>query len=295
MSWKKFNDKFLLDLEEKCINALQAVQNSLDNINRLQYSRSSSTPPAINKLITAFQSHLQQLESADRDDIELLMTQCIEHWDNQKKSSTVQQTESHLRYFTEKITMTLNLLQASKKIVIPSVMNEVKPSFDQQMSKLIAVSPSSSGSSIFPLIKIKWIVSFLDSLKRIASVAQPSSSKTDSHSKEQLGTPESPEITTPMRCRRIPYTFSEEKTSATSLHQVVICSTAHTPLQSIDSDGQNSTDLLNVSKENPKAKSDVQNNPVQIERLDSLLSKMSNNIESTMSRRSKALSHFSMN
>ena len=134
---------------------MQAVQNSLDNINRLQYSRPSSTPPAIYKLITAFQSHLQQLESADRDDIELLMTQCIEHWDNQKKSSTVQQTESHLRYFAEKITMTLNLLQASKKIVIPSVMNEVKPSFDQQMSKLIAVSPSSSGSSIFPLIKIK--------------------------------------------------------------------------------------------------------------------------------------------
>lgn len=144
----------MLDLEEKCINALQAVQNSLDNINHLQHSNPSNTPPAINKLITAFQLHLQQSENVDRDDIELLMTQCIEHWDNQKKSHTIQQTESHLRYFAEKLTMTLNLLQASKKIVIPAVINEENSLFNQQISNMIAVSSSPSGSLISVVIRI---------------------------------------------------------------------------------------------------------------------------------------------
>ena len=141
---KKLNDKALSDLEGRCINALQAVQNSLDNIDRLRHSHSSNTQTELNKIITAFESHLLQSDTVHRDDIELLMVQCIEHWNNQKKSNETR----NLRYFANKLAMTLKLLQSSKNIAVPVKTNKKDSPFNQQMANMIETSPNPSGNFI---------------------------------------------------------------------------------------------------------------------------------------------------
>lgn len=122
------------------------------------------------------------------------------------------------------------------------------------------------------------MVSFVDSLKRAASAI---------HSKEQA------EIVTPrMRCRRIPYTSSKEKASATSVHQVIMCSTEHVPIKEKDSDGTSPINLTNVPNKDPESESNAQNNPAQTEWLDSVPSKMSNNVDSTTSNYPNTFTRF---
>lgn len=144
----KLNDKASLDLQGKCINALQAVQNSLDNIDRLRHSHSSNTQTELNKLITTFESHLHQSNSVHLDDIELLMVQCIERWNNQKKSNTAQLENRNLRYFAGQLVIALKLLQSSKNIAAPVRTNEEDYPFNQQMANITETSLSPSGNLI---------------------------------------------------------------------------------------------------------------------------------------------------
>lgn len=187
---KKLNDATLLNHEGKCINALSAVQKSLDNIDRLQYSHSTDTQTELTKLITTSQSHLHQSNSIQQNDIELLIAQYIENWNNQKKSNT---TQIHNRDLSS------------------SISQAIEEAKFQELSK-------------------------------------------------------------PIRCRRIPYTSTKERTSAISLHQVVISS--------------KSKDLVGVKHmldENHEANDGVQSDQGQTEWLASLLSKISDNVDTTTS------------
>ncbi len=110
------------------------------------------------------------------------------------------------------------------------------------------------------------------------------SSKSALDLKQQIITSDYQETASLMRCRPIPYTSSDEKRSTATLEQIHICSTEHIPLKSKDPDEQlisSESDLKNTLDKPLKTRSDSYNNQSQIEWLDSLLSKMSNNVSST--------------
>ncbi len=217
----------LTNIEDKCINALHDIENSLDNIHNTDVRFHSNTRFELNKLITALESHLYK-----SDNIEILMTKCVEHLNNEKEIVKLQLKENEFRNLNEKISNTLNLLQEYKRIVIP-----IKA--DREDS------------------------SFL---------------------KQQVNTSNYQDIVNPMRCRPIPYTSSNEKGSTATLEELLVCSTEHVSLKYQDLDEQlisNENDVKYASNKSLKTESNSYSNQSQIAWLDSLLSKMSNNISTT--------------
>ncbi len=144
------------ELEEKCIDALHDLQNSLDNIHHTDIrvdSHPSNTQSELNKLINAFESYLHKSNNIDGENIESLMAQCIEHLNNEKETVRPRLEESQFRNLAEKISNTLNLLQEYKKIVIPIKTDHEDSSFNQHISNMVTISVDPSGSFISPVIR----------------------------------------------------------------------------------------------------------------------------------------------
>ncbi len=149
------NNTSLMNLEEKCINALHDVQNSLDNIHNTDgrlHSHPSNTKSELNKLITAFESYLHKPDHIDHDNIESLMTQCIEYLNNEKETVKSQLKDNEFRNLNEKISNTLNLLQEYKRIIIPMKANHENSSFNRHISNMATVPSDTPGSFIFLVI-----------------------------------------------------------------------------------------------------------------------------------------------
>ncbi len=91
-----------------------------------------------------------------------------------------------------------------------------------------------------------------------------------------------------IRCRPIPYTSSNEKRSTETLKKVLISSTEHIPSKTKELDEQlnaKQSDPNHVSDIPSKTENKLHNDQSQIKWLDSLLSKISDNVRSTSSKR----------
>jgi hypothetical protein len=109
-------------------------------------------------------------------------------------------------------------------------------------------------------------------------------------------TSEYQEIARPIRCRPLPCTSSNEKRSTETLKQVLICSTEHISPTSKESSEQlieSKNDLNNVSDKSLKTENDLPNDQSPIKWLDSLFSKMSDNVSNRSGRCSNKFSCFS--
>jgi hypothetical protein len=94
-------------------------------------------------LIHAFQSNLHK-----PDNIEFLMTQCIELLNNEKKAIVPQLEQIQYRNLNKEISKTLNILQEYKKILIPSIANNEDSSFNRNISNQITVLPDALGNFV---------------------------------------------------------------------------------------------------------------------------------------------------
>jgi len=118
-------------------------------------------------------------------------------------------------------------------------------------------------------------------------------SDTNLHLKEQTTTSEYQETARLIRCRPLPYTSSNEKRSTETLKQVLICSTEHISPKSREPSKQfieSKNDLDYVPDKSLKTEHDLPNDQSQIKWLDSLFSKMSDNIGNRSGRYSHKLS-----
>ena len=91
-----------------------------------------------------------------------------------------------------------------------------------------------------------------------------------------------------IRCRPIPYTSSNEKRSTETLKQVLISSTEHISSKTKELDEQliaKKSDPNHVSDLISKPENKLHNDQSQRKWLDSLLSKISDNVRSTPSKR----------
>jgi hypothetical protein len=105
--------------------------------------------------------------------------------------------------------------------------------------------------------------------------------------KQQISTSEYQETARLIRCRPIPYTSSNEKRSTETLKQVLIYSTEHLPLNTKVLDEQlieKKRDLNHVSEISLKTESKLHNDQSEIKWLNSLLSKLSDNVSSATSK-----------
>jgi hypothetical protein len=293
------NDTSVINLEEKCIHALSSVQNTLEVIENADvrlHPHPSNIQSEVNKLIQAFQSYLRKSDTIDRDNIELLMTQCIEQLNNEKKAIVPELKERHFQNLNENISHTLSLLQEYKKMTMPIQINNDNSPFNQHISNMMMVSPDTSGNFIFLVMQIidQMIIVPLKRVEEnieqtIQSQSPPNqlSSNTTLDLKQQNTTSEYQETASLIRCRPIPYTSSNEQRSTETLKQVLICSTEHISLKSKDLNEQSipsESDLHYVPDIPSKTESDSHNDQSQTKWLDSLLSKMSDNISKRSGR-----------
>ena len=110
------------------------------------------------------------------------------------------------------------------------------------------------------------------------------SSKSNLDLKQQINTSDYADTVNPIRCRPIPYTSSNEKGSAATSEQLLVCPTEHLPLKYQDPSKQlisSESNVKNASDKPTKTESDSYSNRSQMTWLHSLLSKMSSNVSST--------------
>jgi hypothetical protein len=155
---KQSNDISLKNLEEKCIHALHSVQNTLDVIDNADvhlHRHSSNIQFEINRLIHAFETYLHKPNNIDRDTIESLMAQCIEHLNNEKQAIVPQLKEIDFRSLNVKISNALNLLQEYKTIVMPIKINNEDSLFNGQISNMIMIQSDFPGNFVS---LVMWII-----------------------------------------------------------------------------------------------------------------------------------------
>jgi hypothetical protein len=99
-------------------------------------------------LIHAFETYLHKPNNIDRDSIESLMAQCIEHLNNEKQAIVPQLKEIDFRSLNEKISNALNLLQEYKTIVMPIKINNEDSLFNGQISNMIMIQSDVPGNFV---------------------------------------------------------------------------------------------------------------------------------------------------
>lgn len=112
----------------------------------------------------------------------------------------------------------------------------------------------------------------------------PSNTSLDVQQQQQVITSDYQETASPIRCRPIPYTSSNEKRSTETLKQVLIDSSEHSSLKNQDLDEgliANRNDLNYISDISSKTQNDLHDDQSQNKWLDSLLSKISDNVNTT--------------
>ncbi|CAF0796021.1 unnamed protein product [Rotaria sordida] len=259
-------DMPLTKLEEQSIHALQHVQNTLNTIDNTHlHSHSLNIPVEQNKLIDI----IFELNLRKPDNIEILMTKCIKLLNNEKSTIVVSQLEEvYFQNLNEEISNTFNLLQEYKKPTMPFIINNEDSSYNRHISNMIMIS--SNGQT---------------SLKSInENIEQIIESNTNLDLKHQVNILEYSKIASPIRCRPIPYTVSNEMRSTESLRQEFICSTEHISLTTKELNEQlitNKNDLNYRSDIPLKIESELYDDQSQKQWLDSLLSKISDNISRT--------------
>ncbi|CAF3535060.1 unnamed protein product [Rotaria sordida] len=259
-------DMPLTKLEEQSIHALQHVQNTLNTIDNTHlHSHSLNIPVEQNKLIDI----IFELNLRKPDNIEILMTKCIKLLNNEKSTIVVSQLEEvYFQNLNEEISNTFNLLQEYKELTMPFIINNEDSSYNRHISNMIMISSESQTS-----------------LKSInENIEQIIESNTNLDLKHQVNILEYSKIASPIRCRPIPYTVSNEMRSTESLRQEFICSTEHISLTTKELNEQQITNKndLNYRSDIPlKIESELYDDQSQRQWLDSLLSKISDNISRT--------------
>ncbi|CAF3501540.1 unnamed protein product [Rotaria sp. Silwood1] len=258
-------DMPLTNFEEKSIDALHHVENTH------LHEHSLNIPFELNKLIDIiFESNLRK-----PDNIEILMTKCIELLTNEEQIIVPQLEEVHSQHMNEAISNTLNLLQEYKKLTMPFIINYEDLSYNRHISNMIKISSDSQ-------ISLKLVNENME--QTIESSSQPIQSDIDLDLKKQVNTSEYQETVSSIEYRPISYTFSNEKGSTESSRQEFICSTNHISLKTKELDEElvtNKNDLNNISDIPLKIESELYDDLSLKQWLDALLSKLSDNISRT--------------
>ncbi|CAF4372649.1 unnamed protein product, partial [Rotaria sp. Silwood2] len=265
-------DMPLTNLEEKSIHELQRVHNVLDTIDHTDlHLHSLNSPLELNKLIDIiFESNLHKPDS-----MEILMTKCIELLNNEKLTIASQLEEIHFQNSNKEIFNTLNLLQEYQRLILPFIINNEDSLYNRHISNMIMISSDSQTS-------LKSINENIE--PTIESSSQIIQSNIDLDLKQQVNTLEYQETASPIRCRPIPYTVSNEKRSTESLRQEFLCSPKYISLTIKELNEQlitSKNDLNDTSNILLKIDDELYDDQSQKQWLDSLLSKISNNISRT--------------
>ncbi|CAF0897679.1 unnamed protein product [Rotaria sp. Silwood1] len=258
-------DMPLTNFEEKSIDALHHVENTH------LHEHSLNIPFELNKLIDIiFESNLRK-----PDNIEILMTKCIELLTNEEQIIVPQLEEVHSQHMNEAISNTLNLLQEYKKLTMPFIINYEDLSYNRHISNMIKISSDSQ-------ISLKLVNENME--QTIESSSQPIQSDIDLDLKKQVNTSEYQETVSSIEYRPMSYTVSNEKGSTESSRQDFICSTNHISLKTKELDEElvtNKNDLNNISDIPLKIESELYDDLSLKQWLDALLSKLSDNISRT--------------
>ncbi|CAF3110243.1 unnamed protein product [Rotaria sp. Silwood2] len=265
-------DMPLTNLEEQSIHELQRVHNVLDTIDHTDlHLHSLNSPLELNKLIDIiFESNLHKPDS-----MEILMTKCIELLNNEKLTIASQLEEIHFQNSNKEIFNTLNLLQEYQRLILPFIINNEDSLYNRHISNMIMISSDSQTS-------LKSINENIE--PTIESSSQIIQSNIDLNLKQQINISEYQETAGPIRCRPIPYTVSNEKRSTESLRQEFLCSPKYISLTIKELNEQlitSKNDLNDTSNILLKIDDELYDDQSQKQWLDSLLSKISNNISRT--------------
>ncbi|CAF1937936.1 unnamed protein product [Rotaria magnacalcarata] len=270
----------LSSLEEQSLDRLQPVQSILGSIYNSDVhknSHSSNILLELNSLVDIIESNLHESDKIRRDDMELLMTKCIELLHNQKNASISQSEEVRFQNVNDGISNASNLLQEYTTLTIPSRINNEDSLYDQNLSNMIILSSDIQ-------VSLKHVE---DNPKQsIESIFQPIQSQPNPEMdlKQQLITSEYQEFASSIRCRASAFNSSIEKISMETLKAVATHSKEYISLETEDLSKpliKNKMNPNDVSNMELKKESDLHHKSAQKEWLDSLLSKLSDNVSRT--------------
>ncbi|CAF4250565.1 unnamed protein product [Rotaria socialis] len=270
----------LSSLEEQSSDRLQPVQSMLGTIYNSDVHKSSHSSNILlqlNPLVDIIESNLHESDKIRRDDMDLLMTKCIELLHNQNKANMSQSEKVRFQNVNDGISNTSNLLQEYTTLTIPSIIHNEDSLYEQNLSNMIILSSDIQAS----LKRVK------DSPKQsIESIFQPIQSPPNAEMdlKQQMITSEHQEFASPIRCRGNAFNSSIEKISMETLKTVATHSKEYISLETEDlsrpliKNKMNPNDISNIELKNESV---LHHKSAQKEWLDSLLSKLFDNVSRT--------------